>query len=312
MITVAIATRTLDRQRRYRSLLPVEQFTIVSALDCPTLSRLVKSRPVDVIVFDIQRPAMPVEEWLNFQANDPDLGIVPIAWVGRDVSAALVDTLASAPLSLLVPPRPDSQVLVQAITTLAAGARSNEGALRRAKQNGWEPGEDIIENALSIFDGMDNGPLQNFLPVEQDEWLVSEMAGGAVKNGNGKPGPVENNNTDKPSATADESTEESSITLDSEEIDTGSYGVVPRKRTTTSHPKLVNEKIMETTTNPGGLPMSPDQIERMTREILDKLAVRLAGELVSRIDPQTVRRMIEQVLAAPAADSPLGPPNVSS
>jgi len=296
MITVAIATRTIDRQRRYRSLLPAEQFAIVSALDCPTLAQLVKNRPVDVIIFDIQRPSMPTEEWLDLVASDPDLGLIPIAWVGRDVPATAFENLRAVANSGIVPPRPDSQKLVQALVQLVENSRRNARVSRAGGQSGWEPEEDIIENALSIFDRAEDSPIQNQPDASPDEWLVSELVGEPPKDSSNPAG--EGNGVPEPPKNVQELPEESCITLNSEEIDTGSFGVAPGEKNTTSHHKLVNEKIIENTTGARGMPLNAEHVERITREILTKLSARLADEIASRIDHQLVRRTVEQVLAA--------------
>ncbi len=307
MITVAVATRTMDRQARYRSLLPEKDFAIVSALDCPTLVQLAKNRPVDVIVFDIQRPAMPAGDWLDLVDSDPDLKSLPIAWVGRDVPAPVFARMSASTNSEIVPPRPDSQVLTDIIKRLAAAPRLAPGAIGSADQAGWRPAEDIIDNALSVFDQSAEDAPPNIPGDQLQDWLVSELKGSPAGDGKGKPsGGGTEAQTPPP---ADVPTEESSITLESEEIDTGAFGIMPGKKNGATRPKLVNEKILGITTRPGQRITGPELVEHITQEILAKLASSLADELISRVDDNLVRRMVEERLATPKSDPQHGNPS---
>lgn len=304
MITVAVATRTMDRQARYRSLLPAQDFTIVSALDCPTLAQLAKTRPVDVIVFDIQRPAMPAEDWLDIIDQDPDLRSLPVAWVGRDVPSAVFEKVRAAAICEVVPPRPDAQILIGVILRLAAICRSAPGVSRQAGQVGWQPGEDIIDDALRIFDQSAENASPDILTHSQKEWLVSELVGRRPKGRENRPESNGIGAEEEAPLAKNGPTEESSITLDSEEIGTGKFVVMPGQKNSTTHPGVINEKIMGITTRPGQRLTGPELVEQITREILGKLAAQLADELVARIDYDLVRRMVEEKLTVPDSVPP--------
>jgi DNA-binding NarL/FixJ family response regulator len=310
MITVAIATRTMDRQARYRSLLPVKDFAIVSVLDCPTLVQMVKSRPVDVIIFDLQRPAMPAEDWLEIIDNDPDLKFFPIAWVGRDVPQSVLAMIKTLADSEIVPPRPEAQVLVEVITRLATKSSLISSSLKPAEQAGWQPPEDIIDDALSIFDQSPENGKPLVVESSRDEWQVSELAGATPppKPEQSASGETEDDEEVQPFEKAP--TEESSITLDSEEIGTGKFGVAPGKSPTT-HPALINEKIISITTRPGRKITGPELVEHITQKVLENLAARLADELLARIDQDQVRNMVRETLSASESDS-AGHPSPSS
>ena len=182
-------------------------------------------------------------------------------------------------------------------------------AVRPADQAEWQPAEDIIDNALSVFDQSEENAPQNIPGDELKDWLVSELDSSPAGDGKGKPDNSGVGTEAQTPPVAAVPTEESSITLESEEIDTGEFGVMPGKKTTTTRPKLVNEKILGITTRPGQKITGPELVEHITRDILARLASSLADELVSRIDDNLVRRMVEEKLATPKYDPQHGNPS---
>jgi len=291
MITVAVAARTMDRQARYRSLLPAPDYAILAALDCPTLARLARSRPVDVIIFDLQKPAMPAEDWLDLIESDPDVKCVPIVWVGRNILPRVFERALAVPGTLAVPERPDSRTLVEAVGRLAdrsAKSRRKANVPAPPRKTQWQPEEDVIDQALAIFDepSGEAGAAEEKVvsPEEIDSHVIKKVDPGVKA-------PMEN----------------SSISLETEEFGTGKIGSTLDPKSTKTPPGVVQEKFLSITTHPGfKKPSGPSQelVERITREVLTVLAARLVDELVAKIDPQLVRSLVEEKLSNTGADSP--------
>ncbi len=287
----------MDRQARYRSLLPAGQFTILAALDCPTLARLLRTRPVDVVLFDLQKPAMPAGEWLNAISQDAELRCVPIVWVGRDVPQEIYQRVCQAPHSEIIPPRPPLEMLVDILNQqqqVAAQIR-REYASRKHEQDSqpWEPEEDIINDALSIFEQEANGksrPRQQY----EEEWKVDEVSVGSVSSLDDDESEcgldiVPHEVHEEPEVTIDD---ESSLNLNSEEIGTGDYGVIidePHGNTT----GVVNEKLLSITTHSGEQRKLSTLVEQITDEVVANLTGRLVQALVSKIDRGMIKEIVE-------------------
>jgi len=315
MITVAVAARTMDRQARYRSLLPAREFAVISALDCLTLARLAKTRPVDVVVFDLQKPAMPADAWLNLIEGDPDLKHLPTVWVGRDILPGVFTRVQALAGSLTIPARPDSRILAEAImriTALAEISRRKAGDPHPRSETVWLPEEDIIDQALVIF----NEPAEESRPSAEpakgepgaQEWLVSELDSSPDAGRKGKPhGETESRKTEAAEHKEEIPTEDSSISLDAEEFGTGGFAPVLQEKPVKTPSGVVNEKILPITTNHGFKSQAGairELVQRVTREVLAELSVRLADELISRIDPELVRRLVEKKLTGTGTDPP--------
>jgi len=306
MMTIAVAARTMDRHARYRSLLPIRDFALLSALECATLARLIKTRPVDAIIFDLQKPTMPAEEWLDLLARDPELNSVMTIWVGRDVPPNLLERISTLEFSLAVPSRPDSQTLVQALEQAAAHAASTRKKPGDTHPRGipdWRPGEDIIDQALSIFD-QPAGKEESAPAVQRDDWQVSELACPPGAAGEGTPtGGREPHQVESAALTPEP---EPPIALNVEEIGTGSFAITlepPRPQTNRG---LVNEKILAIHQGTKDANSTDAQlVDRITGEVVAELTYRLADELVSRIDPQMIRSIIEEKLYGSRAREPL-------
>ncbi len=289
----------MDRQARYRSLLPREQFTTLSALDCPTLARLLRTRPVDVVLFDLQKPAMSAGEWLNLISQDAELRCVPIVWVGRDIPQEIYQRVCQTAHSELVPPQPNAEMLVGILhqqQQVAAQLRREYAARTNEPESlSWEPEEDIINDALSIFeqeaDSQSSRPRKKY----EEEWKVDEVSVGATDPPDDELRGLDvmpQGMQDEPEASLGE---ESSLDLDSEEFGTGKYGVIidkPHEITS----GVVNEKLLSVTTDSGERRQLAAVIEQITDEVVATLTGRLVEALVGKIDRAMIKEIVDKRL----------------
>lgn len=285
----------MDRQARYRSLLPTGQFTILAALDCPTLARLLRTRPVDVVLFDLQTPAMPAGEWLNMISQDAELRCVPIIWVGRDVPQEIYQRVCQTPNSELIPAQPNSEMVVEILRQqqqVAAKVRREFSAeTQQEEDSSWQPEENIINDALSIFEQEGNGqaaPRQQY----EEEWTVDEVSVGSTPQVDESLRGLDVVPQETGAESGSPIGEESSPNLDIEEIGTGKFGVVvdEQQGNTTG---VVHEKLMNTTTNSGEHRSLKNLVDQVTDEVIASLTGRLVEALVSKIDRAMIREIVE-------------------
>jgi len=296
----------MDRQRRYQSLLSTEDCTVLAALDCLTLSRLAKSRPVDVIIFDLQHPAMSANDWLGTIDRDPELTCLPTVWVGRDVPRGIYDRIKALSNSIAITARPDAPTLLRAIKRVMDSSKNSLkklGDTGPISNNQWQPGEGIIDQALSIFDSPSDEtatPPESAPPSPKGpEWSALEVDGAA----NGQKKSRSNSKAERDPTEAAQLEEkppedDSILQVNAEEVTTGKFKIAAiSKRDTDSGYRVVPEKMMPHDTAPKiAAPTDQSQklIERITTEVLDQLTDKLARELISRINPEMVRHMVEK------------------
>ncbi len=301
MITVAVATRSMERQSRYREQLPEGKFRLVAALDCKMLNIMVSRRPVDVILFDLQRPAMPADEWLGMIEENPEIKGVPTVWIGHDVLPKLIQKIGRLGNGRMLPPTPSAETLIEAVTQVAS-----VGSKRKGIGSGslWEPGEDTIDQALSIFDLEDND-----VDEPNGEFSASEMIRLAAHVGNQ---PDDDDDTER--------SEPALYEASKIKVPAGKSAAKP----TQSNADLgnlpanaVDEPIMG---SPLGKNVSQKHaagdsagkqnplVEQITNQIVGQLAERLVAEILAGINRKTIENLVREKLdsaKSPRSNQPI-------
>jgi len=157
MITIAIAVRDTAAARQYRALLTDSGVDAHFASDIPTLIRVVKGRPIDVVIFDLARNALSINSWLVEVGRDHDLALAPILWIGDGILPEMRKVVEEYRPGMYLPKLPSLDDLKTAINKLIGrippvGAHQSPGQTAEPLDEPiWTPGENNIEDALSIF-----------------------------------------------------------------------------------------------------------------------------------------------------------------
>ena len=161
MMTVAVAARQPQSQKRLRSLLDQVGVEAHFVTDVDSLIKCVKSRPVNVVVFDLDDPRWPARKWLEATAQDGDLGLVPVVWIGSELSASDLQAVVDHRPGLHLAKCPDAETLTEALETLTGSVRQDKDATLPTSQSpnspAWKPAVNTIEDALQIFADTSHG-----------------------------------------------------------------------------------------------------------------------------------------------------------
>ena len=284
MLTVAVAARQPKTQRRYRAVLDQLGVDAHIVTDSDLLIKCVRSRPVNVVVFDLDDPRWSARKWLETAALDVDLGAIPVLWIGTEVSGSDLQTIKDYQPGLHLPMFPDANSLLRAIETLAGDiCQAGEKGLSASQSPAtpaWKPEVSTIDDALNIF--ADPG---------------SEQA-------RTEPGPPARESA---SAAASDAKREVEVNP------AGDYGVVIAEMTKTVIPtseSLSDSGFIEAAAAKSvekGVVLSKPYIEipgrashdddALVARIAEEVAARLAGELVKNLDPTVIRHAVEAALA---------------
>lgn len=156
MITVAIAVRDSAATRQYRELMSDTGVDAHFATDIPTLIRLVKGRPIDVVIFDLARNALSINSWLLEVSRDRDLSLAPVLWVGSGILPEMRRVVEEYRPGMYLPQMPSVEDLKLAINRLIGRVPpvvSDKPRQTREPSDEpvWTPGEGNIDEALRIF-----------------------------------------------------------------------------------------------------------------------------------------------------------------
>jgi len=285
MLTVAVAARQPKTQRRYRAVLGQLGVDAHFVTDSDLLIKCVRSRPVSVVIFDLDDPRWPPRKWLEVAALDIDLGVIPILWIGTEVSGSDLQTIENYQPGLYLPKFPDANALLRAIETLSGDIRQTGESGLSASQSlatpAWKPALDTIDDALSIF---------------------ADPASGQA---GGEPGPPVQHSAS--AAAVSDAKREVAVNPD------GDYGVFVAEMTKTETPTSESRSdsgFIEAAAQKNvekGVVLSRPRIEIPSRSsydddalvdrIAEEVTARLVGELLKSLDPTAIRQAVEAALA---------------
>ncbi|MEW5874028.1 MAG: hypothetical protein AB1752_02455 [Candidatus Zixiibacteriota bacterium] len=263
MITIAIAVRDTAAARQYRALLTDSGIDAHFASDIPTLIRVVKGRPIDVVIFDLARNALSINSWLVEVGRDHDLALAPILWIGDGILPEMRKVVEEYRPGMYLPKLPSLDDLKTAINKLIGrippvGAPPPPGPTAEPLDEPiWTPGENNIEDALSIF--ADSGktrtrPNQPAAPRRPAETIPFPSA----------------RQVQTPPAFP---------------------GVAPR--TAPPAPAPPTSKPIESRPSAPQAGLSEQDLDALA----ERISGRLASDLLSRLDRNELRRMVEKALA---------------
>ncbi len=155
MVTIAVVARKPETQKRYRTLLANAGVETHYVTDLEDLARCVKSRPVDLILFDLDDTKLSAPQWVDRVRQDDDLGLTPVLWIGTGVSATATQAADAYRPGLHVLHFPGQDTLTEFISALigrrAEGVDGLAPAVSRPKSADWKPEDLGIDHALRIF-----------------------------------------------------------------------------------------------------------------------------------------------------------------
>ncbi len=318
MLTVTVAARQPESQRRYRDLLKELGVAAHYVTDHEQLIKCVRTRPVDLVLFDLNDPRWPARKWLDAAAVDSDLAAVPVVWVGSEAPAPDMEAIAQYRLGVHLPKMPDAAALTAVITTITGAVRretdSGQVPLAGSDPEAWKPAVNTIDDALSIFVEAPDASLAagSAKPkLEQPSTKTKE----APRNASGSTGDdydlfvAEMVKTEPHSlpreavprfvdAGVPTGTEKGILIPHPDDADF----VVPEESAPNSQPDVGLSLMsgLETTAESDSPVRESDQEADAQKALIDKIAgevaARLAGELVKKLDPSAIRKAVEATL----------------
>jgi hypothetical protein len=285
MLTVAVAARQPKTQRRYRAVLGQLGVDSHFVTDSDLLIKCVRSRPVSVVIFDLDDPHWPARKWLEVAALDVDLGVIPILWIGTEVSGSDLQTIENYQPGFHLPKFPDANTLLRAIETLSGDIRqTGERGLSAAQAlatPAWKPEVDTIDDALSIFADPASGQAGSELgpPVHDSASAaaVSDAKREVAANPDGDYGVIVAEMTKSETPTREARSDSGFIEVAAQR--NVEKGVVLSK----PHIEI-----------PGRTAHDDDTL---INRIAEEVTARLAGELLKNLDATVIRHAVEDALA---------------
>ncbi len=293
MITIAVAAGDPAAIEYYRGLMADAKFEAVFTPEIEQLTQCVKSRPIDLVLFDVSSPALPATAWLEAVRQDGDLALTPVLWVGMARPMALATTLDNYRPGARTRQRPNLTSLMELVKKIMGAGEDLPDTAPETDESSkeWQPELETIDDALSIFDaGRANGHQTRPLPDEDDEdiFQTSEIRRAApttpakpVGNGSTPPPPTEV--LAVPSIGPEEK-----VMLDfsdDEEVSSSSPVTAESHEATTA---IATKPVK---------PQSPFVSEELIDEITNKVISRLAAELFRNLDTGAIRQAVREVLA---------------
>lgn len=282
----------------YRVLMADAKFDAMFTPEIELLTRCVKSKPVDLIVFDLTSPALSPTAWLEAVKRDSDLALTPVLWVGTAHPMALATTLENYRPGARIRQRPNLTILMGLVQELVG--RSADGrvkgehdVIKSSKE--WKPEGEIIDDALSIFaeaelrNGRSHTTSAGVGSDVEDDFQTAEIrrSGPASQ---AKPQSVgQSASTPREVFAIPSSGPEEKAVLDfseeEPEQDTQSGSVAGDQES----PVAVATKAVK----PPAVPASEELIDEITTKVISRLAV----ELFKNLDTGAIRQTVREVLA---------------
>lgn len=318
MLTVVVAARQPDSQRRYRAVLKQASVATLYVTDLEQLIRCVRTRPIDIVLFDLDDPRWPARKWLDAASVDSDLAAVPVVWVGSEAPAPDMEAVKQYRPGIHLSRLPDAPTLSTVLADLSGAAKrdtdSAQAASAGADPDAWKPAVNTIDDALSIFaDSADSpkgsdvsksvpkrsqdiGPAARSHPADADHEDYDVFVAQMVKT---EPHPVLHESTpglvdtDIPAGT------EKGILIphpDDEEI------VLPTDPTLQDSTGVGLSMMSgldaadERTDLRSESQPDNDAEQALVDRIAGEVAARLAAELAKKLDPAAIRRAVEASL----------------
>ena len=304
MITVAVAARDSSANKYYRGLLAEAKYEAIYAPDVDSLIRCVKSRPVDLVLFDLTPPSVPVTEWLEAAAKDGDRALTPVLWIGDASPSALATTLDSYRPGACIPQKPTLTKLSELVHQMVGRVgQANQPATDQEKtsQSEWKPEGETIDDALSIFaeSGGSSGLAASSPDVEEraedkdieqdEDWQTSEICrSGPVGHSSVPSSPLD----DAMHAGPDYKEAHSLADFDGESAKSATSDPVSEfsaSATRNNSPTVASEKSATCLATP----VTEEFIDEITSRVVNRLAV----EIFKNLDTNAIRQIVKDVLA---------------
>jgi len=179
MVTIAVAAHKPETQKRYRTLLANAGVETHYVTDLDDLTRCVKSRPVDLILFDLNDPKLSAPEWFDRARQDDDLGLTPVLWIGAGISASAAQAADAYRPGLHVTQFPSRDTLTEFISALIgrgtaeiAAGRIDAGQLIHVTEGGNPGRSEAAEGA-----DLPTDPQVHFLVAGRDGVVSGAVVG---------------------------------------------------------------------------------------------------------------------------------------
>jgi CheY-like chemotaxis protein len=291
MISVAVAARDSSVRRRYLELLKGVGYEPLFATDVATLIRFVKSRPIDLVIFDLAPPSLSVVAYMEAVERDQDLALTPVLWVGEADLAPYKSALENYRPGKHIEDRPDESSIAATVEELVgrASQQHETSDAKKSDDRDWAPGDDSIDSALSIFADEEE--------IRKAKELAAKRQSGSENTPAIEPKPPQINEI-RPSTKVAPSESRSKPQADSD-----TFEVRAKELSDTPIPGILSEsshRIEKADTLPPGTPApreAGDSPETLVNEITERVLSRLTTEFLRRLDPDTIRKTVREVLS---------------
>ncbi|GAB4320273.1 MAG: hypothetical protein Kow0074_10460 [Candidatus Zixiibacteriota bacterium] len=287
MISIVIAVKEPATSRRYRQMIAPSGFGAHYATSIVELARIVKSRPIDAVIFDLGMSSLPASEWLEIVAKDSDLTLTPVLWIGTNIAQKLKSTIEDHRPGLWLKTMPKADELIAAVLQLI-GRKVGDGApipiTPPSDSHEWLPQETVIDSALQIFEE-GGAERRTASPAGDYDVQITHTGAYTQRPSNASSAPPQPATPAAPPDSDDE------IEVAVSEVTT-MPGATGPKRTISmsgSRPPAVAHIDLDSSAE-SKRPV--DEID----EIVDLVTERLASKLAKQIDVQMIRREIAVVM----------------
>lgn len=288
MISIVIAVKEPATSRRYRQMLAPSGFEAHYATSIIELARLVKSRPIDAVVFDLGMSSLPAAEWLDIVTKDNDLALTPVLWIGSNVAQTLKPMIEEHRPGLWLQTMPKADELMASILQLIG--RKVDGVpvpsiTPPPDSHEWIPQDTVIDSALQIFEE-DGGGRRAAAPKRDFEAQITHTGAHTRQPANASPSHSPASPSPAPASGTDDE-----IEVAVSEVTTMPGATGPKRTISMSgnRPPAVAHIDLD---SPDNRRSEVDDID----EIVDLVTERLASKLAKQIDAQMIRREIAVVM----------------
>ncbi len=290
MISLAIAVKDPAATRRYRQLLTESGCEALYITTIIELVRTVKSRPIDVVIFDLGLSSLPASEWLTIVEKDNDLALTPVLWIGSNIPRSLTPAIEEHRPGLWLKTIPKADELMAAVFQLI-GRRVDTGAVppveHRVDEREWTPQDDLIDDALQIFEEEVGRPA-NASPGT--DFKVQDTHTGSHRQRSQPPGEAAPERL-APQHGDNHPEVDDEIEVAVSEVTTMPGATGPKRKIfgANNRPPAVAQIDLDAGDDPGA---DVDMVD----EIVERVIERLASKLAKQIDASMIRREIAVVM----------------